>query len=83
MLPEDWAKQKKELKKMRRLIVDMLAHCLHNVKHHHSEIVPVLRQDQVPLHGAGAPSPAIPPDVCRPVAPDGHISRRSSQRIRT
>jgi len=47
MLPEDWAKQKKELKKMRRLIVDMLAHCLHNVKHHHSEIVPVLRQDQI------------------------------------
>lgn len=52
MTAEDWAQQTKELKRMRRLIVDMLAHCLHNVKHHHSEIVPVLRKEQasVPLN---------------------------------
>jgi len=47
MLPEDWQKQAKELNRLRRTIVDLLAHCLHNVRHHHSEVVPVLRKDQI------------------------------------
>ncbi|KAL3894805.1 MAG: hypothetical protein SGPRY_013705, partial [Prymnesium sp.] len=85
MLPEDWEKQRLELRRLRRLVVDMLAHTLHNVKHPPDQIVPVMtREQESPAPGMRELTPlpqcslVIPwPVYIVPLSPQGSLAAPS------